>query len=83
MLQGHTKRHIVHTGEHLETITRTVRFKPEELKLIEEFLEKNPFFDFSSLTRTALTGFIHNPQLVVRPVAEPKVKSQQKQIKEH
>lgn len=83
VLLGHTSQDNVDTGAYLETISRTVRFSTEELRLIEEFLKKNPFFDFSSLTRTALTHFIHNPQLVVRPVSEAKNKLSSKPQKEH
>jgi hypothetical protein len=66
----------------MESASRTVRFKGEELKLIEEFLESNPFFDFSTLTRTSIIHFIRNPELIVKPVgvANPKSKfSERKQ----
>jgi hypothetical protein len=42
------------------------------VKLIEEFLEKNPFFDFSSLTRTAVNEFIRNPNLLIQGIDLPK-----------
>ena len=69
-------------GDKMENISRTVRFKPEESELIEEFLTKNPIFDFSSLTRTAILKFIHDPQLVVQPVESAKPKKQPAQ-KDH
>jgi len=47
----------------LESVTRTVRFKKQELKTIEQFLVENPIFDFSTLVRTALSSFIENPQI--------------------
>lgn len=53
--------------------TRTVRFKKEELDQIDEFLSRNPFFDFSTLTRVAITRFITNPELPLEPV-KPAVK---------
>jgi hypothetical protein len=56
----------------LDTISRTIRFKVQEVKLIEEFLEKNPFFDFSSLTRTAVNEFIRNPNLLIQGIDLPK-----------
>ncbi len=52
----------------METVSRTVRFKKEELKLIEQFLEQNPFFDFSTLTRVAITEFIKRPSLQIKGV---------------
>jgi hypothetical protein len=68
----------------METTSRTVRFKLEEMKLIEEFLRENPFFDFSSLTRTAIMQFVKNPKLVVRPVTEVKTsKDATKSPKDH
>lgn len=51
-------------------LTRTVRFKASELAQIERFLEQNPIFDFSSLTRLALYQFIKNPQLKVTPLLD-------------
>jgi hypothetical protein len=54
----------------VETISRTVRFKSNEVRLIDEFLEKNPVFDFSTLTRIALLEFIKNPSLEIYPVAK-------------
>jgi hypothetical protein len=53
----------------LENLSRTVRFKELEIELIEEFLSKNPFFDFSSLTRIALVEFIKNPSIQITPVS--------------
>lgn len=51
-----------------DTVSRTVRFKTEELKLIDEFLKSNAFFDFSTLTRIALMEFIKNPSVQIKPV---------------
>lgn len=56
----------------METVSRTVRFKSEELELVEEFLDKNPFFDFSTLTRTAVMQFIQNPSIQIQAVARPR-----------
>jgi len=52
----------------LENLSRTVRFKAIEIKLIDEFISKNPLFDFSSLTRLAVLEFIENPKLHITPV---------------
>jgi hypothetical protein len=54
-----------------ENLSRTVRFKPDEIKLVEKFLSANPLFDFSTLTRTAVLNFIRNPQITVTPVTDP------------
>lgn len=51
-----------------ESVSRTVRFNTDELKLIDEFLRSNPFFDFSTLTRIAVTEFIKNPSVQIKPV---------------
>lgn len=51
-----------------DTVSRTIRFKPADLELIDAFLDQNPIFDFSSLTRTAVLGFIKNPQIEIRAV---------------
>lgn len=50
------------------TKTRAIRLSENEDKLIEEFLKKNPFFDFSSLARTAILSFLENPHLNLTPV---------------
>lgn len=47
---------------------RTVRFDENEVKLIESFLKKNSFFDFSTLARIAIRKFIQNPDLHIEPV---------------
>jgi hypothetical protein len=52
----------------LENLSRTIRFKEDEIRLIEEFLDKNPFFDFSSLTRLAVSEFVKNPTLQIKAV---------------
>jgi hypothetical protein len=42
---------------------RGIRFTKSEDDLIESFLQKNPFFDFSTIARIAITEFIRNPKL--------------------
>jgi hypothetical protein len=48
--------------------TRAIRFSDTEEKLIEEFLQINPFFDFSSLARAAISQFMSNPKVSVQAV---------------
>lgn len=48
--------------------TRAIRFSDQEEKLINEFLKRNPFFDFSTLARTALFKFIEDPSIKIKPV---------------
>lgn len=50
------------------TKTRAIRFSENEEKLIQEFLKQNPFFDFSSLARTAIVTFIQDPRLSLKAV---------------
>lgn len=50
---------------------RAVRLSETEEELVHTFLQKNPFFDFSSLVRTALLQFIKSPKLPLVPVREP------------
>ena len=50
------------------TKTRAIRLSDQEDRLIEEFLKKNAFFDFSSLARTAIRAFVENPHLNITPV---------------
>ncbi len=55
------------------TKTRAIRLSTEEDHLIEEFLKKNSFFDFSSLARAAILSFVKNPRLEITPVKSPKL----------
>ncbi len=55
-------------GHALENLSRTVRFKEPEVRLIDEFLKRNAFFDFSSLTRIAVMEFIKQPTVQITPV---------------
>ncbi len=47
--------------------TKAVRFSDEEDKAIKEFLKNNPFLDFSTLTRLALSKFLESPELQLKP----------------
>jgi len=48
--------------------TRAIRLQDHEDKQVQDFLNQNPFFDFSSMARMAITRFITNPQIEIRPV---------------
>lgn len=47
---------------------RGVRFTEQEEKLIDEFIRKNPFFDFSTLAKVAILEFIRKPAINFTPV---------------
>ncbi len=50
------------------TKTKAIRISKNEEALIQRFLEDNPFFDFSSLARTAILNFIEQPNIKIKPV---------------
>ena len=50
---------------------KAVRFSKDEEKLIDEFLERNPFFDFSTLARVAILSFIKKPEMPLCGVSQP------------
>lgn len=56
----------------MATHVRTVRFDDAQMKRIEEFLGRNPFLDFSSLTRMAIDQFIEKPTVQIKPIAKGK-----------
>jgi hypothetical protein len=47
---------------------RTIRFKPEDARLIDQFLEQNALFDFSTLARTAILQFVRSPKIELTAV---------------
>ena len=49
---------------------RGVRFTEQEEAMIEEFLRKNSFFDFSTLAKVAILEFIKKPELNFTPVTQ-------------
>lgn len=53
---------------------RGVRFSKSEEALVEEFLKKNPYIDFTTLSKIAILNFIKNPELNLVPVGRPKTK---------
>ena len=58
--------------------TRAIRFPKEEERQIEEFLEQNPFFDFSTLARMAILDFIKNPKITIKAVQSKDLTSSRK-----
>jgi hypothetical protein len=48
--------------------TKAVRFSDNEEQKISEFLEKNPFFDFSTLARLSIMKFIEHPEIKLNPI---------------
>lgn len=62
---------------------RAIRFSKEEEKLIEEFLKRNPFFDFSTLGKTAILNFIKNPTVSIIPVSGKGKPAQEKRSEMH
>ncbi len=46
---------------------KAVRFSDEEDREIKEFLKNNPFLDFSSMARLAISKFIENPEITFEP----------------
>lgn len=55
----------------MNDITKALRFSHKEWEAIAQFLKQNPFFDFSSLARTAIHEFVRNPKLVIKGIEEP------------
>ena len=51
-----------------KVVTKAIRLSSKEEALVNEFLEANPFFDFSSLARTAILSFIRQPTIAITPV---------------
>lgn len=49
--------------------TKAVRFSDKEDKKISEFLEINPFLDFSTLARLSIMKFIEKPEIKLNPIS--------------
>ncbi len=60
--------------------TKAVRFSDKEEQAISEFLEKNPFLDFSTLARLSIMNFIENPEIKLKAVTQNKAKSEQAKV---
>ena len=63
----------------MASITRTVRFEKKEAALIDDFLSQNEFLDFSTLARLAISQFIENPILKIKPVSKAKLGNQSRE----
>lgn len=61
-------------------LTKAIRLSASEMDSISEFLRQNPFFDFSSLARTAILNFIQNPTVSIRPLVRPVGSVEKEQI---
>ena len=59
--------------------SRAVRFSEQENEAIKTFLEKNPYFDFSTIARMAILKFIENPQIEFTPSVIVKTKNENQQ----
>jgi hypothetical protein len=60
--------------------TKAVRFKDEEIEAINRFLKQNPYFDFSTLAKIAISKFIENPQLNLKPVKKLETNGEIKEV---
>lgn len=47
--------------------TKAIRFSDKEDKAIKDFIEKNPYFDFSTIARMAILNFIEKPEIELKP----------------
>ena len=75
----HWSKHPFHIGVNVAKV-RGVRFTEQEEAMIEEFLRKNPFFEFSTLAKVAILEFIKKPELNFTPVS-PKQKREVKDVR--
>ena len=51
---------------------KTVRFDKQNIQDIENFLDKNPLLDFSTLVRMSVQNFIKNPDFKLNAISESK-----------
>ncbi|OQW48551.1 MAG: hypothetical protein A4S09_13700 [Proteobacteria bacterium SG_bin7] len=61
--------------------TRAIRFSTAEEAQIEEFLKNNPLFDFSSLARMAILGFIKDPKITIHPIKPATTESTNRRVR--
>jgi len=52
--------------------TKAIRFSEKEEKMINSFLQENPYFDFSTLGRMAILSFVQNPKIEFKAIKRPK-----------
>lgn len=60
--------------------TKAIRFSEKEDKAIKQFIENNPYFDFSTIARMAILKFIENPQIDLKPAKIEKEEKTNKRI---
>ena len=60
---------------------RGMRLSDAEDLEIEEFLEKNPVLDFTTLARLAIMGFVRNPATNFQPVDRKPTKKVSKNVR--
>jgi hypothetical protein len=60
---------------------RGMRFTDVEDLEVEEFLEKNPVLDFTTLARLAIMGFVRNPTTTFQPVERKPTKKVSKNVR--
>ena len=64
--------------EEMMSKVRGVRFTDKEEAQIEEFLNKNPLLDFSTMAKVAILTFIKNPTFSLTPIKpRPEIKENQ------
>lgn len=59
-------------------VSKGVRLSKEEAKMVDDFLRKNPFFDFSTLVRASLRQFLENPNINIVPVTTSRSKGKRR-----
>ena len=67
-----------------DTLIRTLSLSGTKVERIKRFLKLNPFFDFSSLARLAITRFIADPSLeltTLEPAPRDKGKTMSKELR--
>jgi hypothetical protein len=52
---------------------KAVRFSKEDLALIDLFLQRNDWLDFSTLARISIIQFIKNPDVQIRQVKQEEI----------
>jgi hypothetical protein len=68
-----TRAHVfLNRGNHVGQTFKTIRFNPDEIKDIKEFVKMNPMFDFSSLARAAIAEFIREPRIKLHSIHSSK-----------
>ena len=60
--------------------TKAVRFSEKEGKAIKDFIEKNPYFDFSTIARMAILNFIKDPKIELIPTTIENQDSSERRI---